>query len=329
MTLPVRFTARSWNQVSSSRLTDPHPPKSPAVTSYLQSKGLSNIQVENNNLIVQADGTAALVNAAFNTQLQGFLQNGKTVFANTKAAQVPSSLSGIAVAVLGLTNAGRMQTPVRAINGVPTYPTASYDPAGLWQAYDVGATPTGSATPIAIFAEGDVTKVVNDFKASRQLLGLPVPPITVVNAGIPSPDTSGVEEWNLDTQASVGMAGNVSRLYLYVASSMTDTDLTYTFNKFVSQKLAKAGNGSVGLCEVFPFLDGNMLADDNIFSGGCGARAECIFLDGRYRIVLRRGRGSKRRPRWSTVRGSAGGFNLRDRSWRDDVADELRRQLQR
>jgi pseudomonalisin len=170
-----------------------------AVTSYLQSKGLSNIQVENNNLIVQADGTAALVNAAFNTQLQGFLQNGKTVFANTKAAQVPSSLSGIAVAVLGLTNAGRMQTPVRAINGVPTYPTASYDPAGLWQAYDVGATPTGSATPIAIFAEGDVTKVVNDFKASRQLLGLPAPPITVVNAGIPSPDTSGVEEWNLDT----------------------------------------------------------------------------------------------------------------------------------
>jgi hypothetical protein len=46
---------------------------------------------------------------------------------------------------------------------------------------------------------------------------------------------------------------------------MTDTDLTYTFNKFVSQKLAKAGNGSFGLCEVFPFLDGNMLADDNIF----------------------------------------------------------------
>lgn len=81
------------------------------MTSYLQSKGLTNIQVESNNLIVQADGTAALVNAAFNTQLQSFLQNGETVFANTKPAQVPLSLSGIAVAVLGLTNAGRMQTP--------------------------------------------------------------------------------------------------------------------------------------------------------------------------------------------------------------------------
>jgi subtilase family serine protease len=251
-----------------------------AVSSYLQSKGLTNIQVESNNLIVQADGTAAQVSAAFNTQLQSFLQNGRTVFANTTPAQVPSSLSGIAVAVLGLNNAAIMQAPVRAINGVPTYPTASYDPAGLWQAYDVGSTPTGSATPIAIFAEGDVTRVISDFKASRKLLGLPVPPITVVNAGIPNPDTSGAVEWNLDTQASVGMAGNVSRLYMYVASSMTDTDLTYTFNKFVSQKLAKAGNGSFGLCEVFPFIDGNMLADDNIFLEAAAQGQNVFFSTG-------------------------------------------------
>jgi len=251
-----------------------------AVTRYLQSQGLTNIQAENNNLIVQADGTAAQVNAAFNTQLQRFLQNGRTVFTNTKPAQVPASLSGIAVAVLGLTNAGIMHTPVRAAGGVPTYPNTSYDPPGLWKAYDVGSTPTGSATPIAIFAEGDVTKVVSDFKTSRNLLGLPVPPVTVINAGIPNPDTSGAVEWNLDTQASVGMAGNVSRLYMYVASSMTDTDLTYTFNKFVAQKLAKAGNGSFGLCEVFPFLDGNMLADDNIFLEAAAQGQNVFFSTG-------------------------------------------------
>jgi pseudomonalisin len=111
-------------------------------------------------------------------------------------------------------------------------------------------------------------------------LGLPVPPVTVINAGIPNPDTSGNIEWNLDTQASVGLAGNVSRLYLYVASSFTDTDLTFTFNKFVAQKLAKAGNGSFGLCEVFPFIDGNMLADDNIFLEAAAQGQNVFFSTG-------------------------------------------------
>jgi pseudomonalisin len=251
-----------------------------AVVNYLKSQGFSNVQVESNNLIVQADGTAAKVNAAFNTRLEQFQQNGLAVFANTKPAQVPASLNGVAVAVLGLNNAAVMKTPARRTDTIPTYPFASYYPQDLWKAYDVGKTPTGSSTPIAVFAEGDVTSVVADFKTSRQLLGLPVPPVTVINAGIPNPDTSGNIEWNLDTQASVGMAGNVSRLYLYVASSFTDTDLTYTFNKFVAQKLAKAGNGSFGLCEVFPFIDGNMLADDNIFLEAAAQGQNVFFSTG-------------------------------------------------
>jgi pseudomonalisin len=66
-------------------------------------------------------------------------------------------------------------------------------------------------------------------------------------------------------QASVGMAGTVSALYIYTATSMTDTDLTFAFNKWASRKLARTGNASFGLCEVFTFLDGNMATDDNIF----------------------------------------------------------------
>ena len=37
------------------------------------------------------------------------------------------------------------------------------------------------------------------------------------------------------------------------------------FNHFAAQKLARAGSASFGICEVFPFLDGSMLADDNSF----------------------------------------------------------------
>lgn len=50
---------------------------------------------------------------------------------------------------------------------------------------------------------------------------LPVP-YTIVPAGIASPDTSGVDEWDLDTQSSSGIAGAVEHLYLYDATSLTD-----------------------------------------------------------------------------------------------------------
>jgi len=237
-----------------------------AVVNYLTAQGFSNITVEDNNQIVQADGTAAVVNAAFNTSIQEFLQNGATVYANTAPAQVPASLSGIALAVLGLNNAAKMQTPNRArTSDVPTYPFTAYYPQDLWKAYDVDKTPTGSKTAVAVIAEGDVTQVIKDFKTARKLENLPVPPVYVITAGLPSPDTAGADEWTLDTQASAGMAGTVSALYIYTATSMTDTDLTYAFNKWASKKLARAGNASFGLCEVFTFLDGNMATDDNIF----------------------------------------------------------------
>ena len=75
-----------------------------AVQNYLASFGLSNIQVEPNQLIVQADATAQQAEAAFNTVLSTYSQNGTTVFANILDAQVPSSLSGTVLAVLGLSN---------------------------------------------------------------------------------------------------------------------------------------------------------------------------------------------------------------------------------
>ena len=37
------------------------------------------------------------------------------------------------------------------------------------------------------------------------------------------------------------------------------------FNHFAAQKLARAGSASFGICEVFPFVDGSMLVDDNTF----------------------------------------------------------------
>ncbi len=243
-----------------------------SVISYLNTQGFKNIQVEPNNLMIAADGTALAVRQAFNTQLEAYQIGNKPVYANLNAAEVPAGLGGIVAAVLGLNNAAVMSTPTIA---VPNFP-GSYRPANFWTAYDAGKTPTGSKTPIAIFAEGDVSGVISDLRLAEQHNGLKQVPVKVELVGIASTDTSGADEFDLDTQYSTGMAASVSTLYIYDTTSLTDSDTALMFNRFAAQKLARAGSASFGICEVFPYLDGSMLADDNSFLEAA-AQGQTVF----------------------------------------------------
>jgi pseudomonalisin len=249
-----------------------------SVTSYLSANGFSNVQVEPNNLFVTADGTVAAVQSAFNTQIGQFQQNGATIFANLTDAQVPSSLAGIVGAVLGLNNVPMHPSPHKqqssASTGIPA--VNFYTPQNFWTAYDVGSTATGSGTNIAIFTEGDLTQVLFDLRTAETVNKLPQVPVKVVQVGLASTDTAGQDEWDLDTQMSTGMADTVKTLYLYNATSLTDSDLALGFNSFAQQNVARAGSASFGECEVFAFLDGAMFADDQIFAEAA-AQGQTVF----------------------------------------------------
>jgi pseudomonalisin len=243
-----------------------------SVVSYLNQQGFQNVEVEANNLMISADGTALNVNQAFNTQLESYLVNGASVYANLGPAQVPANLGGIVAAVLGLNNAAVMTLPTVS---VPDFP-GSYRPANLWLAYDVGTTPSGSKTPIAIFAEGNVSGVISDLRLAETNNKLPQVPVTVERVGLASTDVSGVDEFDMDTQYSTGFADTVSRLYIYDTTSLSDSDVALMFNRFAAQKLARAGSASFGLCEAFAYLDGSMLADDNSFLEAA-AQGQTVF----------------------------------------------------
>ena len=249
-----------------------------------------------NKLLFEANGTAATVGAAFNTSLEQYSLNGATVYLNTTPAQVPTSLSGIVIAVLGLNNVVIMQTNIVRLNKaqakpgpnpqidpctppdcpVPDPSNESYGPQQYQIAYDAACPSdnpkcpaykfsTGNTTAVGIIAEGDLTQVVTDLRTYETTYKLDQVGVTVVNAGIPSPDTSGADEWDLDSQTSTGIAQQVQHLYFYVATSMTDSDLGLAINKAVSSNRVKAFNMSFGECEFFPYLDGSMLLDDEMF----------------------------------------------------------------
>jgi subtilase family serine protease len=141
----------------------------------------------------------------------------------------------------------------------------SYDPATYWKTYDVGTVSTGKATSIAVMAEGSVTQTVKDLRAFEAANGLPIVPVTIKQVGLASPDTAGATEWDIDTQSSTGMAGTVKALYIYATTSLSDQDTALEFNHWATDDLAKAGNASFGICEFFPYLDGTMVADDQVF----------------------------------------------------------------
>ncbi|PYT34893.1 MAG: hypothetical protein DMG58_03660 [Acidobacteria bacterium] len=249
------------------------------VVNYLAAQGFNNIQVEPNNLFVTADGTVAEIGAAFFTSIIQFQQNGRTIYANLTDAKVPSALGSTVAAVLGLNNAGRMAPPTHKQEPSSTLSIPAvhfYTPQGYWTAYDVAGTATGSRTTIAIFAEGDLTQVLKDLRVAESVNHLPQVPAQVVQVGLASPDTAGLDEWDLDTQMSTGMAGNVAKLIIYDTTSLTDSDVALMFNKFTHQNIAKAGSASFGLCETFAFLDGSMLADDQVFLEAA-AQGQTVF----------------------------------------------------
>jgi subtilase family serine protease len=238
------------------------------VSQYLRNHGFTNIAVEPNHLFITAHGTASQVQSAFNTKLERFSQRGSTVFVNTKPAQVPATLGGVVLSVLGLNNVTAEAHPrkVTACDiSTPTCLRFTYDPATYWKTYDVGAVPPASRTSIAIMAEGDVSGVIKDLRKFESVNSLPQVPVTVVQVGLPSPDTAGADEWDLDTQYTTGMAGNAKRLYIYATTSLTDYDTSLEFNKWATQDVAEVANASFGICEFFPFLDGSMAASDQAF----------------------------------------------------------------
>lgn len=252
-----------------------------AVVNYLQSMGFSNIEVSANNLTVGAYASAADVQSAFNTALVSFVAQGRRMFANQTSAQVPAALGGIVVGVVGLQDISVMTTPrvsrggganagPQPAVGVPQNPviTPPYSGPQYQVAYDAGATPTGWGTTIGIVTEGDITQVPKDLRQYEKEFNLPQVPYEIVPTGLQTSDTSGIDEWDLDSQSSSGIAGNLKKIIFYNAGSLADADLIPAYEKIVSQNRVKAVNMSFGGCETLEYISAGMLLADIAYEQG-------------------------------------------------------------
>ena len=223
------------------------------VVAYLRGQGFSNIEVAANNLLVSATGGAGVIRNAFKADLHEYNVNGRRAYANVTDALIPSHLSSTVLGVVGLqnvhlmhTHAQRMTAPdaatPQAITGVSIPNFASI--------YGASSLPSATTGTIGIITSGKVTQTITDLKSFASSAGYPVPNVTTTVVGSAGSSTSGVDEWNMDSQSSLAAAGgSISHMILYNVNSLSDSALSLGYNKAVTDNLARAINVSLGGCE--------------------------------------------------------------------------------
>src|SRR6201995_4145840 len=252
-----------------------------AIRSWAAANNLTVSSVSANRLLVTLSGSSSQLSSALQTGFERFhsAANGN-FFAASKAAHLPASFASSVAAVPGLRSLAKVAVPQPSVRsaaalsagkaalpaaGLPTslnYP-ATYTPQQLNAMYDSPSSATGTGQQLAIITEGDVSQPKADLATFEQTSGLPAVTWNQINVGTPSTDTSGDDEWDLDSQYSTAFAPGVSTLNVYVGPSLDDAHILTTINKWVTDDIAKQGSFSAGECD--------LLADASGFTSGLDA----------------------------------------------------------
>ena len=203
---------------------------------------------------ISATGTIAAVQRAFHLTIRNFTLDrpGKSplhFLANTVAPLVPAA--DHVVTVVGLNTLQRYQRAQDICSSGTC--TGNTTPQDLWQVYDEPSNQTGRGVKMAIIGEGNPSHLQKYLDAQRNKYRLPAKKLNVVcTQGTCGNDTSGDGEWEIDTQASLGMAPDAN-LSLYFAKSILDGDLNNSFLKWAhAANGPKLASASLGECEASP-----------------------------------------------------------------------------
>jgi pseudomonalisin/xanthomonalisin len=240
---------------------------------FAKAHRLKVASVSSNRLLVRLTGSSARVGRAFHTQLRTFRGSGRTYFAPASRGRLPRALRAHTVSVLGLSDLGRVGLRQLPPLDVPT----SYGPQDFWKLYNAPASATGAGQHVAVIAEGDLSRVRQDLVTFEDKFGLPHVTWNQIQTGPASSDTSGADEFDLDTQYSTGFAPDVSQLDVYDGPSLQNDDIVAEINRWVTDDTSRQASFSAGECETLAFATGMTDALDTVLSQAV-AQGQTLFL---------------------------------------------------
>jgi pseudomonalisin len=136
---------------------------------------------------------------------------------------------------------------------------------------------TGQGQAVSIIGAGDLTQVGKDLVTFENQFGLPHVPLNVIKVDGGSADTSGQDEWDLDTQYSSGFAPNVSAINFYAGPSLSDQSLLDATAQWVIDDKTSQGSASLGECETDAQSSGFLAAEDQVLMQA-SAQGQTLFV---------------------------------------------------
>ena len=242
----------------------PTPGQVRQVVSFLQSQGFTITTIASNNQLIDATGSVAQAQQAFNTRINNYRLGTHTFYANATAPSLPASLIPLVTSIGGLDNSLHYQPHYRRLNARSAAP-GGYTPDDLATAYD--ATPLqnagflGDGQAVALFEmdgyqSGDVAQYFQAYD-----LGNPSITNVLVDGFNGSAGQAAIEA-ELDIEVVAAMAPH-ARQIVYEGPNTTQ-GLNDTYNRIVTDHKAHIAVVSWGICESSSG-PGELQTLDNIF----------------------------------------------------------------
>jgi uncharacterized protein (TIGR03437 family) len=230
------------------------------ITQWLQEQGLQVVSVARGRNWIAASGTAAQVEAAFQTEIHSYIVDGETHFANASEPSVPAAFGSVVKGIRGL-NDFRMKPRLRASPAKPADTKPDYTtgpgqahylaPGDFATIYDVtplyAAGINGTGQKIAVAGQIEIN--LSDIEQFRSQFNLPAnDPQTLLVPGSRNPGDNAksgdLAESDLDLEWSGALAPNASIIFVYSTDVMTSVQYA------IDQNLAPVVSVSYGSCEL-------------------------------------------------------------------------------
>ncbi len=248
------------------------------VVAYLRSQGLRVGAVAPNHLLIDASGSAATVERAFDVVINDYALAGRVVFAPANDPSVPATLGGTILSVGGMDDVAVYHPlDLRHTKGPRngSGPGGGYTPNELRTAYDMGSLisgDNGSGQTVAIFElDGYIPADVNTYLSYYSLGSAKYSNVLV--DGATNTAGAGAIEVELDMEDVSAFAPGANQL-IYIGPN-TDQGVNDTYNKIVTDDTAKVASTSWGLCEAQSGAS-ELAALDTIFQQAA-AQGQAIF----------------------------------------------------
>jgi pseudomonalisin len=236
-----------------------------AVASQLTAHGLQVVYTSAPGTLLDLRGTAAQMEATFDTSLHTYrTASGHEFRANTAQPTVPTAVDAVdGLETLSAPQLSQACAPGEPLPGVGC--SGAITPQDLWSVYDQPSSDEGAGEQIGIIGAGQADTVISDLRGFESTHGLRQVPVRVVSAGDTYSYSAGEGEWALDSSATTGMAPDIDRLTYYFGDALGDDA---AFSAFADDDSAGApfqANYSVGGCEALNYALGTITAEEPIF----------------------------------------------------------------